>query len=53
MLCMVPAAIVGTRVGREVLRNMNERNFLIAFRAVLVVLALKRIIYDGLASLLG
>lgn len=50
MLCMIPAAIVGTRVGRAVLSNMDERYFMIAFRIVLVALALKLIAYDGLAQ---
>jgi len=49
MLCMIPAAVIGTRVGRAVLSNLDERYFLIAFRIVLVALALKLIAYDGLA----
>lgn len=53
MLCMVPAAIIGTRVGGAVLGKMDERWFLFAFRAVLVVLALKLIVIDGLMKLLG
>lgn len=51
MLAMVPAAIVGTRVGRALLSRLDERLFLIAFRVVLVALALKLIVYDGLVSL--
>ena len=51
MLCMIPAAVIGTRVGRAVLSNMDGRYFLITFRIVLVVLALKLIAYDGLSSL--
>jgi uncharacterized membrane protein YfcA len=49
MAAMIPAAIVGTRVGRAVLSQLDERLFLIAFRIVLVGLALKLIVYDGLA----
>lgn len=49
MLCMIPAAMIGTRVGRAFLSNINEANFLLAFRIVLIVLALKLIAYDGLA----
>ncbi len=49
MACMIPAAVIGTRVGRAVLSNLNERYFLIAFRVVLVILAVKLIAYDGLA----
>jgi len=51
MLCMVPAAIVGTRVGGAVLSRMDERYFIIAFRPVLFALALKLIAYDGLMRL--
>jgi len=51
MLCMIPAAVVGTRVGRAVLSNLDERYFLVAFRIVLVALALKLIVYDGLSGL--
>ena len=52
MLCMIPAAIVGTRVGRAVLSKMDETYFLLAFRVVLVGLALKLIVVDGLGQLL-
>ncbi len=48
MLCMIPAAIIGTRVGRAVLSNVNDRYFVIAFRIMLIALALKLIVYDGL-----
>lgn len=51
MLCMIPAAVIGTRVGRAVLSNLDERYFLVAFRIVLVALALKLIAYDGLSGL--
>ena len=51
MLCMVPAAVIGTRVGKAVLGNMDERYFMIAFRVVLVALAVKLIAYDGLSNL--
>ena len=51
MLCMVPAAIAGTRVGRVMLSGLDERNFLIAFRLMLVALALKLIVIDGLGWL--
>jgi uncharacterized membrane protein YfcA len=53
MLCMIPAAIVGTRIGRTVLSKMDETYFLIAFRIVLVGLALKLIAIDGLGRLLA
>jgi uncharacterized membrane protein YfcA len=49
ILCMAPAAVIGTRVGRAVLSKMDEKLFLTAFRIVLVLLALKLILYDGLA----
>jgi hypothetical protein len=35
-------------VGRAVLSNLNEEYFLVAFRIMLVALALKLIAYDGL-----
>jgi len=49
MACMIPAAVIGTRAGRAVLSNLDERYFLIAFRVVLLILAVKLIAYDGLA----
>lgn len=52
MLCMIPAAIIGTRVGRAVLSGLDEKYFLIGFRIVLTALALKLILYDGLGQLL-
>jgi len=48
MAFMIPAAVIGTRVGRAVLSKMDDRYFLMAFRVVLVVLALKLIVVDGL-----
>ena len=51
MLCMIPAAVIGTRVGRAVLSNIDDRLFLIGFRAVLVLLAVKLIAFDGLGHL--
>lgn len=51
MICMVPAAIVGTRVGRAVLSGMDETYFLIAFRLMLMALAIKLIAIDGMAAL--
>ena len=52
ILCMVPAAIVGTRVGRAVLAEMDPKLFLLGFRLMLIALALKLIVYDGLGWLL-
>jgi uncharacterized membrane protein YfcA len=51
ILFMVPAAIIGTRVGRAVLSKMDERIFMLAFRIVLIALAVKLIAYDGLMNL--
>ena len=51
MLCMIPAAVIGTRVGRAVLSKLDERYFLLAFRIVLAALALKLIVYDGLVGI--
>lgn len=50
MLFMIPSAVIGTRVGRAVLSKMDETYFLIAFRIVLVGLALKLIAVDGLGA---
>lgn len=53
ILFMVPAAIIGTRVGRAVLSKMDERIFMLAFRIVLIALAVKLIAYDGILGLLA
>lgn len=53
MLAMIPAAVLGARVGRSVLSRLDETYFLVGFRIVLVALALKLIVLDGLASLLA
>lgn len=53
ILFMVPAAIIGTRVGRSVLAKMDERYFMLGFRIVLVALALKLIAVDGLGFALS
>jgi len=53
MLCMIPAAVLGARVGRAVLSKLDERYFLLGFRIVLVGLALKLIVIDGLGQLLA
>ncbi len=52
ILCMVPAAILGTRLGGVLLGRMNERIFRLAFRTVLIALAVKLIAWDGLARIL-
>ena len=49
MLFMIPAVIVGTRVGRLALDKINERIFLMIFRIILLALGLKLIVVDGLA----
>ena len=49
---IVPAALCGTSVGRFALGRMDERYFLILFQLVLIFLALKLIVYDGLARLM-
>jgi uncharacterized membrane protein YfcA len=52
ILWMIPAALVGTTVGQVALGRMEERHFLPIFRLVLAALALKLIVWDGLARLL-
>ena len=49
VLCMIPAVIVGTRLGRLALDKINERIFLMIFRIILLALGLKLIVVDGLA----
>jgi uncharacterized membrane protein YfcA len=49
---MTAAVVVGTSVGKRVLSGFNERTFLIVFNTMLVGLALKLIVIDGLAALL-
>ena len=52
MLCMVPAAIIGTRVGRVLLSGLDAKSFMLAFRLMLIALALKLILIDGLGWLI-
>ncbi len=49
--CMVPAAIIGTRVGRAVLSNLDERYFMVGFRIMLLALGLKLIVFDAILGL--
>jgi uncharacterized membrane protein YfcA len=53
ILFMVPAAVIGTRVGRAVLARIDERYFMLGFRIVLIGLALKLIAVDGLGFVLS
>ena len=53
LLCMVPCAILGMAFGKRVLVGMEPKLFVIGFRAVLIALALKLILIDGLGALLG
>lgn len=48
ILCMVPAAILGTRLGKVLLVNLNEEVFTRLFNLVLISLALKLILHDAL-----
>ena len=50
---MVPAAVIGARVGRILLSKVDERLFLVCFRLMLGALALKLIILDGLSAFLS
>ena len=49
ILCMIPAVIVGTQVGRLALDKINERIFLTIFRIILLGLGLKLIVIGGLS----
>ena len=51
ILFMLPAVIIGTRVGRAMLHRVNEQLFLYIFRIVLAVLALKLILIDGFVKI--
>ena len=53
ILCMVPAAIIGTRVGRALLSGLDAKSFMVAFRLMLIALALKLILIDGLGWLIA
>lgn len=47
-LLMVPAAILGMNVGKHLLWRVSEATFARLLQGVLVVMALKLIVYDGL-----
>ncbi|HAA91593.1 MAG: hypothetical protein CMM48_11625 [Rhodospirillaceae bacterium] len=51
VLCMIPAVIIGTRVGRALLHKVDERLFLLIFKIILMVLGLKLILVDGMGLL--
>jgi uncharacterized membrane protein YfcA len=53
ILCMIPAALLGTWMGNVVLGKMDQTYFLIIFRVALVGLALKLIVFDGISQLLS
>ncbi len=53
LLAMIPAALVGTTVGRRLLSRVDERAFLPIFRFALGALAVKLIVVDGLFALLS
>jgi uncharacterized protein len=48
IVCMVPAAVLGARIGRSLLNRVNEKVFLAAFQITLATLAIKLIVIDGL-----
>ena len=48
IICVIPSGIIGTYVGRVGLSKLNEKYFLILFRIVLIILAIKLITIDGL-----
>ena len=51
IVCMVPAAVIGARLGRTLLGRINENVFLIVFQITLAALAVKLIAIDGLGLL--
>ena len=50
---MIPSVVIGAKVGRSVLAKLDEAYFLLAFRAVLIVLATKLIVVDGIGGLVA
>ena len=48
IICVIPSGILGTYIGRIGLSKLNEKYFLILFRIVLIILAIKLIAIDGL-----
>jgi uncharacterized membrane protein YfcA len=53
LVLMNIAVIVGTSVGKKVLSGFDEKTFLWVFNAMLIALALKLIVFDGLRALFG
>ena len=50
---MTAAVRIGTSVGKKVLSGFDEKSFLLVFNIMLISLALKLIVFDGLRALLG
>ncbi|MCW5574892.1 MAG: hypothetical protein KIT13_02240 [Burkholderiales bacterium] len=50
---MTAAVVVGTSFGKKVLTGFNEKTFLIVFNTMLIALALKLIVIDGLRAIFG
>jgi uncharacterized membrane protein YfcA len=53
LVLMTAAVVVGTSFGKKVLTGFNEKTFLIVFNTMLIALALKLIVIDGLRALLA
>jgi len=53
LVLMTVAVLVGTSVGKKVLSGFDEKTFLLVFNVMLIALALKLIVFDGLRALLG
>lgn len=53
MLAMIPAALIGTSVGKVLLGRLSERLFMIVFKVMLISLALKLIVWDSAMRMLG
>lgn len=50
---MTVAVIVGTSAGKKLLSGFDEKTFLLIFNTMLIALALKLIVFDGLRALIG
>ena len=53
LIAMIPAAMAGTSAGKWMLARLSERAFRIVLQTVLIALAAKLVLIDGLWSMLG
>jgi uncharacterized membrane protein YfcA len=51
LAAMIPSVLIGTYLGKTILSRFSEALFLLVFKATLVILAAKLILWDGLMTL--